>query len=93
MQLIHGRVLVLWKGQNTTGIYLKPIYFTMPNKLESRFVRRTIPNLALLRPIRSLANLPEKRRRSLLKNMENYLWNCEYEDKRLKSLKERVNRP
>ncbi len=56
-------------------------------------MRRTLPNLALRHPIRALGKLPEKRRRTLLKNMENYLWNCEYEDKRLRSLKERVNRP
>jgi len=47
----------------------------------------------MLRPIRCISELPEKNRRSLLKNMKNYLSNCEYEDKRLRTLKERVNRP
>jgi len=56
-------------------------------------MRRTLPNMALLSPSRTLGKLPEKRRRSLLKNMQNYLYNCEYEDKRLRTPKERVNRP
>jgi hypothetical protein len=55
-------------------------------------MRRTFPNFVILRPIRSLADMVEKERKHLLKQMDNYLGNCEAEDQRLSSLKERVNR-
>lgn len=54
-------------------------------------MRRKVPNLAVVRPIRSLRDLPEKQRRYLLKQMRNYLYNCEYEEKRLRTFKEKVN--
>jgi hypothetical protein len=55
-------------------------------------MRRTFPNFVILRPIRSLADMVEKERKHLLKQMGRYLENCEIEDERLPSLKERVNR-
>ena len=55
-------------------------------------MRKLVPNYVILRPVRSLRDLPESERRHLLKQMEIYLTNCEIEDVRLRTLKERVNR-
>jgi len=55
-------------------------------------MRKKVPNFVILRPIRSLRDLPEKSRRYLLKQMENYLGNCEYEERRLLTFREKVNR-
>jgi hypothetical protein len=55
-------------------------------------MRKTVPNYVILRPVRSLRDLPESERRHLLKQMKIYLTNCEIEDERLYLLKERVNR-
>ena len=55
-------------------------------------MRKLVPNYVILRPVRSLRDLPESERRHLLKQMRIYLTNCEIEDLRLPSLKERVNR-
>jgi len=55
-------------------------------------MRKKVPNFCVVRPIRSLRDLTEKERRFLIKQMHNYLFNCEWEDKRLRTFKEKVNR-
>jgi len=82
-------------GQNTTGNISETLLGcnAQQSLVVFGFVRTTLTNLAMLRPIRRISELPEKNRNSLLRNMKNYLRNCELEDKRLRSLKERVNRP
>lgn len=52
-----------------------------------------LPNLAVLRPVRTLAALNEQRRQYLLKQMKTYLRNCEYEEIRLPFFRQNVNRP
>jgi len=53
---------------------------------------KRVKNFAVYRPIRSLRDLPPSGREYLLKQMKNYLFNCELEEKRLRTFKERVNR-
>lgn len=55
-------------------------------------MRRVVKNFAMCRPIRTIAGMKEPDRIYLLKQMKNYVLNCEDEDRRLRSLKERVNR-
>lgn len=55
-------------------------------------MRKNTPNYVILRPARSLRDMTERERSHLLKQMQNYLNNCEIEDARLRTLKERVNR-
>ena len=52
-----------------------------------------VPNMAVIRPIRTLPRLPERQRQYLLKQMKTYLRNCEYEEIRLRCFRESVNRP
>lgn len=55
-------------------------------------MRRTVQNFVILRPARSLRDMTERERRHLLKQMGRYLENCEIEDLRLRTFKEKVNR-
>jgi len=55
-------------------------------------MRKVMPNYVLLRPMRSLRDLPAWERQNLLKQMKIYLCNCELEDLQLRMFKERVNR-
>jgi hypothetical protein len=56
-------------------------------------MRKRVPNFAIAHPVRVLAILPANKRGSLLKQMTNYLFNCEWEEKRLRFFRETVNRP
>jgi predicted sugar kinase len=55
-------------------------------------MKRTVKNLILLKPIRSIADLPTRERARLLNQMQRYVGNCEFEDVRLRTFKEKVNR-
>ncbi len=55
-------------------------------------MRKPIKNLVIVHPVRSLRDLPESGRRHLLQQMQNYLYNCETEDRKLHCMKELVNR-
>jgi hypothetical protein len=54
-------------------------------------MKKRVPNFAIYRPLRTMRDLPSKARLNLLRQMRNYLYNCEVEDKSLRTFKQKVN--